>query len=106
MFTSASILMQFDPDQEIVVETDSSEYVVGGLLSQYNNDGVFWPCAYFSKRNTPAECNYKIYNKKLLAIIYYLKKWSSELHSIKKFKIITNYKNLKYFTIMHQLTER
>jgi len=73
MFTSAPILMQFDPDRETVVETDSSGYVIGGLLLQYNDDGVLWPCAYFSKRNMPAECNYKIYDKELLAIVCCLK---------------------------------
>ena len=105
MFTSAPILMQFDPDWEIVVKINSSEYVIGGLLSQYNDDRVFWPCAYFFKWNTPAEYNYEIYDKKLLAIVHYLKEWSPELCSIKKFKIIIDHKNLKYFATMHQLTD-
>ena len=106
MFTSAPILMQFDPDRETVVETDSSGYVVGGLLSQYDDDGVLRPCAYFSKRNTPAECNYEIYDKELLAIVRCLEEWSPELRSTKEFKIITDHKNLKYFATMRRLTER
>ena len=35
--------------------------------------------AYYSKKHTPAESNYKIYNKELLVIIYYLKVWDAEL---------------------------
>ena len=52
-----------------VVEADLSNYVTGGILSQYNKDGVLYPIAYFSKRLSPAEYNYKTYNKELLAII-------------------------------------
>ena len=55
----------------------------------------------------PAEYNYKIYNKKLLTIIYYLKKWRSELESsIKSIRIIIDYKNLKYFIIIKRLSAR
>ena len=69
LFTTAPILLQFDPDRETVVETDSSGWAVGGVLSQYDDDGLLRPCAYFSKKNAPAECNYEIHNKELLAII-------------------------------------
>jgi hypothetical protein len=62
LFTTAPILMQFDPDRETVVETDSSGWAVGGVLSQYDDDGLLRPCAYFSKKNAPAECNYEIHD--------------------------------------------
>jgi len=46
----------------------------------------------------PAERNYKIYNKKLLAIIEALTKWRQYLlDAMKPFEIWTNHKNLKYF---------
>ena len=54
-----------------IVEADSSDYVTGGILSQYNEDGVLHPVVYFLKWLSPAECNYKIYDKELLAIIRY-----------------------------------
>jgi hypothetical protein len=44
-----------------------------GVLSQYNNKGVLHPIAFYSKKIILAKCNYKIYNKELLAIVYYLK---------------------------------
>ena len=52
-----------------VVEADLSDYVTGGILSQYNEDGVLYPIVYFLKWLSPAKYNYKIYNKELLAII-------------------------------------
>lgn len=106
LFVSAPILMQFDPDRETVLEVDSSGYVVGGLLSQYDDEGVIRPCAFFSKRNLPAECNYKIYDKELLAIVKCIREWSSELRSVKDFKVITDHKNLTYFTTTRRLNER
>jgi hypothetical protein len=51
-------------------------------MSQYNDDGVLRPVIYISKKNTPAECNYEIYDKKLLAIINALKEWELELISL------------------------
>ena len=52
-----------------VIEANSSDYITGGILSQYNKDGVLYPIVYFLKRLNPAKYNYKIYNKELLAII-------------------------------------
>ena len=97
--------MQFNLDYKILVKTNLSRYMVSSLLQQYNNNSFLYLYAFFSWKNRPAECNYKIYNKELLAIVKYLKEWSSELYSIKKFKILTNYKNLEYFTITYKLTE-
>jgi hypothetical protein len=52
-----------------VVKANSSNYITRGILSQYNEEGVLHPIVYFSKQLSPAEYNYKIYNKELLAII-------------------------------------
>jgi len=106
LFTTAPILLQFDPDRETVVETDSSGWAVGGVLSQYDDDGLLRPCAYFSKKNAPAECNYEIHDKELLAIIRCLQQWESELASLSHFTIITDHKNLRYFMTLRRLTER
>lgn len=106
LFTTAPILMQFDPDRETVLEADSSGWAVGGVLSQYDDNGLLRPCAYFSKKNSPAECNYKIYDKELLAVVRCLEEWETELISIRQFKIITDHRNLEYFTSQRRLTER
>ena len=39
------------------------------MLSQVNLQGELHPTAYFSKKLNPAECNYDIYDKELLAVI-------------------------------------
>lgn len=105
-FVSAPILKQFDPDDETVVETDSSGYVVGGVLQQYDRTGALRPCAFYSQKNSPAECNYEIHDKELLAIVKCLRQWSSELRSCKSFVVLTDHRNLTYFTKARGLTER
>ena len=67
------MLRHFDLELPIVVEADASDYVTAGVLSQKDKDGELRPVAYYSRRMNPAEGNYKIYNKELLAIIRYFK---------------------------------
>jgi hypothetical protein len=62
---------------------------------------------FYSKNIAPAECNYEIYDKELLAIIRYLKHWRLKLESINiLIKVFINYKNLKYFIIIKELSRR
>jgi len=62
-FTTAPALHHFAHVRQVIVETDGSNYASAGVLSQGDNEGVLHPVAYFSKRNTPAECNNDIYDK-------------------------------------------
>jgi hypothetical protein len=78
-FISVLILCYFDLLREIFVETDVSDYISLGVLSQKDNQGVLYPVAFMSKKYNLAECNYKIYNKELLVIIYCFEGWRSEL---------------------------
>ena len=45
---------------------------------QCNTEWVLHPIAYFSKKNTLAECNYETYDKELMAIIEALEEWRPE----------------------------
>jgi predicted aspartyl protease len=106
MFTEAPILVRFDPDRETIVETDSSGWCIGGTLMQLQESQMYHPCAFFSKKNSPAECNYEIYDKEMLAIVRCLEQWDSDLRSVKGFEIRTDHKNLEYFMTVQKLTER
>ncbi|KAJ6436365.1 retrovirus polyprotein [Purpureocillium lavendulum] len=103
---SAPVLAQWDPDRETIVETDSSGYVTGGALSQKGDDGLMRPVAFFSKKCTPAECNYPIHDKELLAIMRCLEHWDAELRSVESFTVLTDHLNLRYFTKKQPLSER
>ncbi|KAI0995439.1 Transposon Tf2-9 polyprotein [Podosphaera aphanis] len=106
-FTTAPILAHFDPEKEITVETDASDYVTAGVLSQYNSNGILQPVAYFSKKHSPAECNYEIYDKELLAIIRAFEEWRPELEgAAHPIAVISDHKNLEYFMSTKQLSRR
>jgi len=77
--TEASILRHFDQNRKAILETDSSDYVNDDILSQYDDEGTLHPMVYYSKNLSPAECNYEIYDKKLLAIIRAFEHWRPEL---------------------------
>ena len=68
-FTTTPILRQFDHNCEIIVKTDASDYVSAGMLSQYDDEGILHPVDFFSRKHSPAECNYEIYDKELMAIV-------------------------------------
>ena len=105
-FVSNPALAQFDPDRETVLETDASGYAVAGCLSQYDDVGVLRPVAYFSKKMDQHQVNYEIHDKELLAVVLCLKEWDAELRSVQNFKVITDHKNLEYFTKPRLLGER
>lgn len=106
LFTRAPVLVQFDSDRKTILETDASAWSIGGALMQFDDDGILRPCAFYSKKNAPAECNYEIYDKEMLAIIRCLEEWDGELRSVKEFEIRTDHKNLEYFMTAKKLTER
>ena len=98
-FTTAPVLAFFDYDRRTVLETDASDWASGGVLSQYDDENVLRPVAYFSSKHSAQECNYEIYDKELLAIIKSLEEWRPELQGTPEaFEIITDHKNLQYFT--------
>ena len=59
-----------------------------------------------SKKNLPAECNYPIYDKELLAIVKYLREWNLELRSVPEFKVLTDHRALEYFATIRKLSKR
>ena len=69
MVTKAPILAYYKQGVKTIVETNSSDYVSSGVFSQLGNDELLHPIAFFSKNLNPAKCNYKSYDKELLAII-------------------------------------
>lgn len=106
-FITAPILAHFDPEKEITVETDASDYVAAGILSQYDNDHNLRPVAYFSTKHSPAECNYEIYDKELLAIIRAFEEWRPELEgAAHPITVISDHKNLEFFMSSKQLNRR
>lgn len=74
-FTSAPILTLPDPKLQFIVEVDSSDVGIGAVLSQRSQkDNWLHPCAFLTRKLSPAERNY-IRNQELLADTFALEKW-------------------------------
>ena len=63
------MLAIFDLELKVILETDSSDYAIGAYVSQRTTDGKIYPIAFYSRKLLPAELNYDIHNKELLAIM-------------------------------------
>jgi hypothetical protein len=104
---SQPILAYWDPSRTTVVEADCSGYSLGGCLLQEDEQGLLRPVAYHSRKLTPAESNYDIHDKELLAIMSCLRAWDAELRGVESpFTVLSDHKNLRYFMTTKRLTER
>ena len=107
-FTSAPILHMPDSNLQFIVEVDASDVGVGAILSQRAvEDNKLHPCAFFSRRLSPAESNYDIGNRELLAVKLALEEWRHWLEgSAVPFLVWTDHKNLEYIRTAKRLNSR
>jgi hypothetical protein len=110
-FVKEPILKHFDMELPTLVETDANDNVCAAVVSQQHNHPVtgkpvWMPTSYFSKKMNPAERNYDIYDKELLAIVKTLKEFRAELMSVENMLVLTDHKNLEYFTTTKLLNAR
>ena len=106
-FTTAPILTHFQPGAQITVETDASDYAVIGILSITCADGKLHPVAFYSQTLTAPELNYNTHDKELLAIFEAFKSWRHYLEGPAfPVDVITDHKNLEYFSTSKVLTRR
>ena len=106
-FSTEPILVIFDPLKPTTVETDASDKAIGACLSQPDERGKLRPVAYLSRKMTPAELNYEVHDKELLAIVEAFRHWRVYLEGQETTVIvITDHKNLTTFTTTKELKQR
>lgn len=109
-FCSAPILRHFDPELETILETDASDTTISGILSQYfqyPDKRLLHPIAYFSRSLTPAERNYGIGDKELLAIVASLTQYRPYVVNLMQpLLVITDHSNLTTFASKQILNRR
>ena len=104
MCTTALMLQIFNSQLLIQIETDASDMAIGACLTQ-EHKGQQHPIAYYSQKMSPAEENYNIHNKELLGIVAALQHWRVYAEgSTGVIVILSDHKNLTYFTMTKQLT--
>ena len=101
--TSQLVLSLLKREGKFRVETYTSRHTIEGVLSQ-EQEGKWKLIVFLSRTIQPAERNYKIYNKELLAIVKALAKWQQYLLDVMKpFEIWMDHENLKYFRKPYKL---
>ena len=73
-FTTAPVLRHFDPAEIAIVETDASDFALGGILLQQHEVRLH-PITFHSQKFTEAEINYDSADKELLTIVDCFKRW-------------------------------
>lgn len=94
LLQSADLLVHFDPEKELILETDASDYGVGAVLSLKMKNGTERPLGYASRTLQEAERNYSTLEKEALAISFGIKKFHQFLYG-HLFTIKTDHKPLK-----------
>jgi len=99
LFTTAPILAHFNAQKLVIIETDASDFVIGAILSQQDEDGRLHPVAFHSRKFQSAEINYEIHDKELLAVVDAFKHWrrycEGATHQV---QVFSDHQNLEYFT--------
>ena len=82
-----------------------SDYALGAILSTITpSDNQVHPVAFHSRTFTSAVLNYNVHDKELLAIFKAFKCWRHYLEgSPTPVDVITDHKNLEYFSTMKLL---
>jgi hypothetical protein len=101
------VLMLPDPKKPFEVETDASDYAVGGQLGQRDDNGKLHPVAFFSQKISGPPLNYPVHDKELMAIIKAFEEWKPYLSgTTHEVQVYTDHKNLRYFTTTKELNGR
>ena len=105
--TTTPVLVQPDNTKPYRLETDSSGYATGAILSQMGPSDKWHPVAYYSKSLSGAERNYNIHDKELLSVVRALKEWRHLLEGARHpIEIWNDHKNLAYFQTAQHLNRR
>lgn len=75
LFLKTVILHHPDSSKPYFIQTDSSNFAIGGVLYQENDQGDQLPIAFVSRSLRGPELNYTTTEKELLAILYALSKF-------------------------------
>jgi hypothetical protein len=106
-FTEELVLLMPDQTKPFQIECNTSKYASGAVLTQLDTNGARHPCGFISKTFSPAERNYEIYDRELLAIIRALEEWRHYIQGSPHTTIIlSDHKNLTYYRDARKLNRR
>lgn len=93
----AECLHQPDYNNNFILTTDASNKGLGAVLSQKDNEGLERPIAFASRGLRPAEFNYSITEKEMLAALWGMEHFDFYLYG-REFTLYTDHKALEAWT--------
>ncbi|GJP79186.1 hypothetical protein CLOP_g9440 [Closterium sp. NIES-67] len=102
--TTPPVLRIADPHRPFELITDASDLAVGAVLLQVFGEGL-QPIAYESRKLNPAERNYPVHDKELLAIVHAFKVWRCYLTGA-DVTVRTDHKSLQFIRAQPTLNPR
>ncbi|PIL28411.1 hypothetical protein GSI_08445 [Ganoderma sinense ZZ0214-1] len=104
---SEPVLFHFNPTHPSTLSTDASDFAIAGVLHQPDDAGHLHPVAYYSRKLSPAEINYQVYDKELLAVVDSFRDMRAWLIGTRDpVTVISDHKNLEYFMSSRLLNRR
>jgi len=101
---TTSVLLFPDSAKPFTLTTDASDFAIGAVLSQDHGKGE-QPVTYESRKLSPAERNYPVHEKELLAIVHAIKLWRHYLEG-QRFTVITDHASLEFIKTQQNLSRR
>jgi transposase InsO family protein len=97
----------YDPELPTKLETDASDGVIAGVISQEHADKQWYPVGFYSHVLAGAEINWEIHDKELSAIVQAFEKWRPELMSCQqRVGVYSDHRSLEYFMTTKILTAK
>ena len=96
--TSDKLILQFpDFTKDFFLNTDASQFAIGSVLSQYNDQTNLHPLSYTSRTLNSAEINYSTIEKELLSIVWSIKHFRPYIYG-RKFYVLSDHKPLVWLS--------
>ena len=106
-FTTTPLLVHWNPAKRAQVEADVSIVRIAAILSQPDKDGQWHPTAFVSKKLTPAERNWQVYDLELFAVYYAFKMWRHYLEGAQHtIEVHSDHNNLQGWRGVQALSAR
>lgn len=103
--TTAPILVNPDFEKNFFLHCDASNYGIGAVLIQLDDEGNEKPIAYMSKKLNTTQRNYSVTERECLAALEAIKRFRCYLE-LQEFEVITDHSSLVWLMRQLELTGR
>lgn len=103
--TTAPVLRHPDFTKPFLIQCDASEYGIGAVLFQKNEDGLENPIAFYSQKLNSCQKNYSVTEKECLAAVLAVKRFRPCVE-LMNFTVITDHASLKWLMSLKDLSGR